>query len=152
MSTTRHFVRAAVAVLATLAVLGAQRAAADPAGLRQLAHDCYQWRDAQLPVQTSQLADHRYDDRLTDYSPAEVNARQTHVSELLAKLNAMPTDGWSRDDRVDAILFQAQLEGLKFFAHTLEPTSTDPQLYVNECSNAIFTLLQKDYAPHRTRA
>jgi uncharacterized protein (DUF885 family) len=81
-----------------------------------------------------------------------VSERRAHIGELLHKVKAMSTEGWSRDDRVDAILFQAQLEGADFFGRTLDPTATDPQLYVNECASAIFTLLQKDYAPHRTRA
>ncbi len=142
-------VRSLVAIAAISWTLSAS---ADPAELRKLAHEYYQWRDAALPTQTSALGDHRYDDRLTDYSPAAVNARQTHVRELLARVKGMSTEGWSRDDRVDAILFQAQLEGADFFGRTLDVTAKDPQTYVGECSNAIFTLLQKDYAPHRTRA
>jgi uncharacterized protein (DUF885 family) len=139
-------------LVATAATLWALNAAADPAELRKLAHDYYQWRDAAYPTATSGQGDHRYDDRLTDFSPAAVNARQTHVSELLQTVKGMSTEGWSRDDRVDAILFQAQLEGADFFGRTLNATATDPQTYVSECAAAIFTLLQKDYAPHRTRA
>ena len=149
MSIAIRTVRLLIAAAAALASLSAS---ADPAELRKLAHEYYQWRDAALPVQTSGQGDHRYDDRLTDYSPAQVNARRTHVSELLAKVKGMSTQGWSRDDRVDAILFQAQLEGADFFGRTLDATATDPQTYVSECAGAIFTLLQKDYAPHRTRA
>jgi uncharacterized protein (DUF885 family) len=145
-------VRTVRIVFAAAVALCAQSAAADPAELRKLAHDYYQWRDAALPVQTSSLGDHRYDDRLTDYSPAALNARQTHVTELLAQVQGMSTEGWSRDDRVDAILFQAQLEGADFFGRTLAATATDPQTYVSECAGAIFSLLQKDYASHRTRA
>ena len=33
-----------------------------------------------------------------------------------------------------------------------KPEETDPQVYVGEASNAIFSLLKKDYAPARTRA
>ncbi|HEV8332930.1 MAG TPA: DUF885 domain-containing protein [Steroidobacteraceae bacterium] len=139
-------------LVATAATLWALNAAADPAELRKLAHDYYQWRDAAYPTATSGQGDHRYDDRLTDFSPAALNARQTHVSELLQTVKGMSTEGWSRDDRVDAILFQAQLEGADFFGRTLNATATDPQTYVSECAAAIFTLLQKDYAPHRTRA
>ncbi|HKS58516.1 MAG TPA: DUF885 domain-containing protein [Steroidobacteraceae bacterium] len=139
-------------LVATVATLWALNAAADPAGLRKLAHEYYQWRDAAYPTATSAQGDHRYDDRLTDFSPAALNARQTHVSELLRTVKGLSTEGWSRDDRVDAILFQAQLEGADFFGRTLNATATDPQTYVNECSAAIFTLLQKDYASHRTRA
>jgi uncharacterized protein (DUF885 family) len=139
-------------LVATGATLWALNAAADPAELRKLAHDYYQWRDAAYPTATSAQGNHRYDDRLTDFSPAVLNARQTHVSELLQTVKGMSTAGWSRDDRVDAILFQAQLEGADFFGRTLNATATDPQTYVSECAAAIFTLLQKDYAPHRTRA
>jgi uncharacterized protein (DUF885 family) len=139
-------------LVATGATLWALNAAADTAELRKLAHDYYQWRDAAYPTATSAQGDHRYDGRLTDFSPAALNARQTHVSELLQTVKGMSTAGWSRDDRVDAILFQAQLEGADFFGRTLNATATDPQTYVSECAAAIFTLLQKDYAPHRTRA
>jgi len=34
----------------------------------------------------------------------------------------------------------------------VHPEESDPQVYVNECGNAIFSLLKKEYAPRRTRA
>src|SRR5206468_1568540 len=34
----------------------------------------------------------------------------------------------------------------------MDAEATDPQLYVNECSNAIFSLIKKEYAPPRARA
>lgn len=148
----RRAIRSLRLVAGAVAALWTLSSAADPAELRTLAHDFYQWRDAAFPVQTSGQGDHRYDDRITDYSAPAVSARRDHVVELLAKVKGTSTDGWSRDDRVDAILFQAQLEGADFFARTLDQTTTDPQLYVTECSGAIFSLLQKDYASHRIRA
>lgn len=148
----RRTLRSLRLIAGAVAALWTLSSAADPAELRTLAHDFYQWRDAAFPVQTSGQGDHRYDDRITDYSAPAVSARRDHVVELLAKVKATSTDGWSRDDRVDAILFQAQLEGADFFARTLDQTTTDPQLYVTECSGAIFSLLQKDYASHRIRA
>ena len=96
--------------------------------------------------------DHRFDDRLTDYRMAEVMRRRQHVSELLETVKGLQTEGWSKEDQIDRILLQAQLEGVDFFGRRLSPEVSDPQLYVNECSSSIFTLLQKDYAPHRTRA
>ena len=135
-----------------IAVFFAHNATADPAALRALAHDAYQWRDAEYPVATSGAGDHRFDQRLTDYTMAAVLKRRQHVSELLGQVDAMNTDGWSKDDRIDHILFRAQLAAADFFGRRLNPEQQDPQLYVNECSGAIFTLLQKEYAPRRTRA
>ncbi len=126
-------------------------AAGSPKDLQDTAHAYYQWRDAAYPVATSDQGEHRYDNRLTDYRMAEVAKRREHVSELLTRITALSTDGWSKDDRVDRILFQSQLAGADFFGRRLDPEGSDPQLYVNECSNAIFSLLKKDYAPARTR-
>jgi uncharacterized protein (DUF885 family) len=127
-------------------------AAADPSELRKLAHDYYQWRDSAYPVASSSLGDHRFDAQLTDYRMSEVAARRAHVSELTKQVAALDGDAWSKDDRVDLILFQSQLAYADFFGRQLDPETSDPQLYVNECSNAIFSLLQKDYASHRVRA
>jgi uncharacterized protein (DUF885 family) len=127
-------------------------AAADPAELRKIAHDYYQWRDTAYPTATSAAGDHRFDDRLTDYRMPRVLERRQQIVALLAQVSALSTEGWSKDDRIDRILFQAQLTGVDFFGRRLNPEESDPQVYVNECSNAIFSLLQKEYAPHRTRA
>jgi uncharacterized protein (DUF885 family) len=137
---------------AALIALFSLQAAADPAQLRKVAHEYYQWRDTAYPVATSGAGDHRFDTRLTDYSMSEVLLRRQHVTDVLKELDAIDQNGWSKDDRVDRILFQAQLAGVDFFGRQLDPESSDPQLYVNECSNSIFSLLQKEYAPHRVRA
>jgi uncharacterized protein (DUF885 family) len=127
-------------------------AAASADDLRALAHEYYQWNDAQYPVVASALGDHRFDARLADYRVSEIARRRQHVSDLLAKVSALPADDWSKDDRVDRILFESQLAAADFFSRRLNPESSDPQLYVNECTNSIFSLLQKEYAPRRTRA
>ena len=138
--------------LSALIWLTSSQATAAPAELRSLAHAYYQWRDAAYPVATSMAGDHRFDDRLTDYSLPRVLERQRHVSELLARVRSLPTDGYRKDDRVDHVLFQAQLAYADFFGRRLDSERVDPQLYVNECSNALFGLLQKEFAPPRVRA
>ncbi len=138
-------------LLAAILLLLAGHAAASPADLRATAHEYYEWRDAAYPVATSDQGEHRYDNRLTDYRMSEVMRRRQHISELLAKVNSAAGDGWSKDDRIDRILFQSQLAGADFFGRQLDPEGSDPQVYVNECSNAIFSILKKDYAAARTR-
>ena len=132
-------------------LLCAAHAVASPADLRATAHEYYQWRDAAYPVATSDQGEHRYDNRLTDYRMSEIRSRRQHVQDLLSKVNGLAAEGWSKDDRIDRILFQSQLAGVDFFGRQLDPESSDPQLYVNECTNAIFSLLKKDYAPPRAR-
>jgi uncharacterized protein (DUF885 family) len=136
----------------TACLLFALDATAGPADLRAVAHAYYDWQIEAYPVAASSSGEHRYDSRLTDFRATAVAERKRHVSELLAQLRAIRDADWAKDDRVDRVLFQSEVAGADFFDRDRDPEASDPQLYVNECSNGIFSLLQKDYAPTRTRA
>ena len=123
-----------------------------PADLRRMAQDYYNWRNENYPVVSSDSGLHTWDNRLTDYSLSAVLSRNLQIKEVLAKVQAMPTANWSKDDRIDWLLFRSQLEGVAFFNRVMDFEATDPQTYVNECSNGIFSLLKKDYDTKRTRA
>ena len=133
-------------------LLAAPARAQTPTALRTQAHAYYAWRDSIHPVATSYAGQHRWDDRLADFRMEHVLAARGHVAVLLERVKAMPTATWSKDDRVDWLLFRAQLEGADFFGRSLRPEESDPQIYLNEAANGIFSLLKKDYAPHRDRA
>lgn len=123
-----------------------------PADLRRMADEYYRWRDKNFPVVSSDAGLHTWDDKLTDYSLSAVLARRLYVTDLLNKVRAMPAASWSKDDRIDWLLFRSQLEGVAFFNRVIDPEATDPQLYVNECSSGIFSLLKKEYDTPRVRA
>jgi uncharacterized protein (DUF885 family) len=124
----------------------------DAAMLHKLADDYYSWRNENYPVQSSDRGLHTWDDRLTDYSPAKIAERAQHVHSLLEKVRALKIDNWPKDDRIDAILFRAQLESVDFEDRILKFERTNPQLYVGECSSGIFSLLKKEYDTPRKRA
>src|SRR5712691_5693468 len=123
-----------------------------PATLRRTAVDYYDWRNRQYPVASSDAGLHTWDGKLTDYSPAAIAARRQHAPSLLAQVNAMRTAKWKKDDRIDWLLFRSQLESVTFFDRVMDFEHADPQTYVNECSNAIFSLLKKEYDEPRNRA
>ena len=140
-----------VATMTTVNIAGAQ-ANASPADLRKIADDYYNWRNQQFPVASSDAGLHTWDRKLTDYGLSALLARRLHVKEVLAKVKAMQTEQWSKDDRIDWLLFRAQLESVAFFDRVIDFEETDPQTYVNECSNGIFSLLKKDYDTPRNRS
>lgn len=123
-----------------------------PADLRKLADDYYNWRNQQFPVASSDAGLHTWDNKLTDYALSALLARRLHVKEVLGKVRKLETAKWSKDDRIDWLLFKAQLEGAEFFNRVIDFEETDPQTYVNECSNGIFSLLKKDYDTPRNRS
>ena len=123
-----------------------------PSELQGLAGEYYRWRDEQYPVRSSYEGLHTWDDRLTDYSAAAVAERRRQIRDLLHRVQAMQTEGWAKPDRADWLLFRSQLETVEFFDRVGRREESDPQLYVEECSNAIFSLLKKEYAPPALRA
>ena len=123
-----------------------------PDEMRRLAQEFYDWRDEDDPVGSSDGGKHGWDDKLADRSPAAMAARTAKVTQLLARLRAADVSSWSKDDTVDWILLRAQLERASFAARVLKPETQDPSVYVGEASNAIFSLLKKEYDAPRTRA
>ncbi len=129
-----------------------QNANATIAALHKLADDYYAWRNENYPVRSSDAGLHTWDDRLTDYSPAKTAERAQHVHSLLEKVRAIKTDNWPKDERIDWVLLRAQLEEVDFGNRVLKFERTNPQVYASECTNAIFSLLKKEYDTPRKRA
>ena len=124
-------------------------AASDPAAMRAIAREYYDWRNRNDPVTSSDQGLHTWDDALSD--PAGFPERRRHVEAVLAEVKALQTQGWNKDDRIDAILLRAQLEGDALDGRVLQAEESKPGKYVDECSSAVFSLLKKEYAPARTR-
>ncbi|HKP04266.1 MAG TPA: DUF885 domain-containing protein [Chthoniobacterales bacterium] len=138
--------------LLTKATPPVSKAGNDIAALRKLADEYYSWRNEVSPVFSSDSGLHTWDNRLTDYSPAKIAERAQRVRKLLDQVRAMTAAKWPKDDRIDWMLFRAQLENVDFGNRVLQSESRDPQLYVGECSTGIFSLLKKEYDAPRTRA
>src|SRR5712691_10865875 len=123
-----------------------------PQSLHSTAVDYYEWQKREFPVDASDQGFHAYDDRLTDYSSEAVAKRAAHVHALLEKVRAATPDGWSKDDKIDLILFTAQLERADFGDRVMKTLETNPDVYVGEATNAIFSLLKKEYDTPANRA
>ena len=123
-----------------------------PARLHEIANDYYKWAQHEFPVTSSDQGLHTWDDRLADYSPAAIKRREAHVASVLATIEATKPTGWSKDDTIDWILFRSQIDQANFANHVLKSESTNPDFYVGETGNAIFSLLKKEYDTPRNRA
>jgi uncharacterized protein (DUF885 family) len=123
-----------------------------PARLHEVANDYYKWAQRNYPVSSSDQGLHTWDDRLTDYAPAAIEKRRAHTAEVLATINATKPSGWSKNDTIDWLLFRSQLDTADFANRILKSESTNPDAYVSEASNSIFSLLKKEYDVPRKRA
>jgi uncharacterized protein (DUF885 family) len=101
------------------------------------------------PETATQLGEHRYDARLTDYSLAGV-ARQRAFNELYLKaLNAIPLKELSTQNSVDYRIMRTQLEGNLFAYDQLREYEWNPLTY--NVSGGIYGLLARDFAPLKDR-
>jgi len=148
----RTFVVSLLAAVIFSITLAPSAVALTPDELRSAAHDYYEWSARVYPVGASDQGLHTWDDRLADYSAAAVAARREHVHELAARIGAAGISSWAKDDQIDWLLFRAQVDADDFQGRVRREEETDPQVYVNEASNGIFSLLKKEYAPPHTRA
>jgi len=145
-------VKLSVIAITILMPLSASPAPMTPDALRSAAHDYYEWQKREFPVFASDQGYHAYDDRLTDFSAPAIARRRAYVRNLLERMRAADISKWTKDDKIDALLFRAQLEGPDFADRVRNLEASDPNLYVNEASNAIFSLLKKEYDTPRNRA
>src|SRR5258708_9947076 len=139
-------------IVALLTLIAMPSFALTPDSLHRTAHAYYEWSAVHYPVNSSDQGLHTWDDRLTDYTPAAIASRQAHVHSVLDRMHAVDVSSWSKEDKIDWILFRAQLDRDDFANRVLRSEETDPQTYVNEASNAIFSLLKKEYDAPRKRA
>jgi len=123
-----------------------------PNTLRTTAHNFYEWLDREYPVASSDAGKHTWDDRLTDYSAAARAKRAAHVREVLATVRAADVSHWKKDDVIDWLLFRSYVERAEFSDRVLRYAENNPTVYTDEASNAIFSLLKKDYDTPRNRA
>lgn len=139
-------------MVVVLAATQTKPAPLTPATLRTVAHDYYEWQKFEYPVGASDSGFHEFDDRLTDYAPAAVARRAAHVRQILDRVRATNPKGWGKNDTIDLILFRAQLERPDFDARVLRSDVANPDTYVGEASNAVFSLIKKEYDTPRNRA
>ena len=111
-------VRTVGAVVACLALGGASaglgecpqaKPSGDPA-LHALFDAEWEWSLKEYPTFATYAGDHRYDDRLPSMAPADLERRNQHEKETLAKLHAIERGKLGVQDRISYDMFERQLE------------------------------------------
>lgn len=97
------------------------------------------------PERATELGDHRFDGRVSDWSPAALDERSRQLSEQLWDLDALDVDLLSLANRVDLEILRAQLLEQQFGLEVLREHEWDP-LLANP-GNGIYLLLARDFAP-----
>jgi uncharacterized protein (DUF885 family) len=98
-------------IAAEVADLPADVRKAPAVTLQKLLDSEWDWILAQFPEYATTIGDHRYDDRVTDYSATAVAARREHHRSLLAAVRAIDRAELQGEERVswEVLAFSAEL-------------------------------------------
>lgn len=95
---------------------------------------------------------HTEDDRLADFSRAATRSYLANLRAFRNELARLAPGGTTVHDQVNYLLLRAQMEGAWWNLTVLKPESRNPTIYEGECTNGIFSLLKKNFAPNDVRA
>ncbi|MBV8726459.1 MAG: DUF885 family protein [Candidatus Eremiobacteraeota bacterium] len=113
------------------------------------AYFAYAWRDN--PVQATNAGVHTYDDKLGSYSGAAYRARVSTAKSYLRALWAIDRRRLSTESNYDFAIFDSRLRAAILALQTEQNWRHHPSSYTGAASNAIFSLIKRDYAPLAVR-
>jgi uncharacterized protein (DUF885 family) len=118
---------------------------------QKLARD-YIERELQAnPEEASELGDHRFDGRLTDYSP-EARAKELATQkEFREKLNAIDGSQVTGANSVDFRILKENIDYKIFQAEELKEPVWNPLVYNQSLANSLYLLVARDFAPPEKR-
>lgn len=103
------------------------------------------------PESATALGDHRYDSRLTDYSPHAVAARIATWRKHLAALDRIDAGQLTGANRIDLRIMRVNLEAMLYELTDLKSREWNPLAYNSSLSNSIYQLTSRDFAPAADR-
>jgi len=128
------------------------RATPQDGQFQQIAHDYIEGYLAANPEDATELGDHRFDDRLTDYSPEARVRELARAKEARQKLEAL-TDlsQLSGANKVDLRLLKDKIDYQIFSLEELKEWEWNPLVYNQSLANSIYLLVARDFAPAEER-
>ena len=101
------------------------------------------------PERATRLGDHRFDDRLNDYTKEGVKRSRALSAETLKALDAIPAERLSVVNSVDYRILHTRLESAIFRADEIREHEWNPLAY--NIAGAIYELIARDFAPLEVR-
>src|SRR6266404_271853 len=142
-----------ILVLALSISLSISTARANPKDdeFQKIAHGYIELELENNPEEATELGDHRFDGRLTDYSP---EARATDLAtqkEFRDKLNAIDGSQLTGANNIDFRILKENIDYQIFQAEELKQAEWNPLVYNQSLANSLYVLVARDFASPEKR-
>src|SRR5438034_10433258 len=118
---------------------------------QKIAHDYIERELETNPEEATELGDHRFDGRLTDYSP-DARAKDLAIQkEFRDKLNAIDGSQVTGANNVDFRILKENIDYKIFQAEELKEPEWNPLVYMQSLANSVYLLVARDFAPPEKR-
>jgi uncharacterized protein (DUF885 family) len=99
------------------------------------------------PGSATFLGDHRFDDRLGDYTQAAWDDQRARYTAQLEHFKGFDTQGWTQDARIDLTLTIQLLKNLVRGFDKARWAYRNPGGGVDECLGGVYSLVIREFAP-----
>lgn len=117
----------------------------------QLAHTCIETYLSTNPESATALGDHRFDDRLTDYSADARHAQIAALRRELDDLAKIATGELTGPNRIDYQILRVNLQAQLFDLTEERSYAWNPLSYNASLGDAIYAFVARDFAPAEER-
>src|SRR5881275_316842 len=141
-----------VVLLSLVMPLANLRATPQDEQFQQIAHDYIDGFLTSNPEYATELGDHRFDDKLTDYfaeTRAQELARAKQTRQQLEAFNELSQ--LTGANRVDIRLLRDNVDNEIFDIEELREWEWNPLVYNQSLANSIYLLVARDFAPAEQR-
>src|SRR5438034_3580022 len=140
----------AAAAALSLSILDTFATSQDDA-FQKVAHDYVEQYLQTNPEQATELGDHRFDGKLTDYS-SEARAKDLATQkEFRDKLNAIEGSQLTGANNIDLRILKENIDYQIFRAEELKEPEWNPLVYMQSLANSLYLLVARDFAPAEKR-
>jgi uncharacterized protein (DUF885 family) len=141
-----------ILALVSLTFAATMRATPADEEFQKLANEYIEARLRTYPEDATELGDHRFDDKVTDYSKEARGKELAAQKEFLKRLNAFKnTDQLTGANSVDFRILKENVEGEIFGIEELRSAEWNPLTYNQSLANAVYLLIARDFAPPEQR-
>ncbi len=118
---------------------------------QKIAHDYIELELENNPEEATELGDHRFDGRLTDYSPEARAKNLATQKEFREKLNALDGSQVTGANNVDFRILKENIDYKIFQAEELKQPDWNPLIYNQSLANSLYVLVARDFASPEKR-